>query len=102
MRRTISRHPQSGQRSSSSHAIQKRCVRRCKLEAPKSVPLTYLLDPDVAWWPKVLQGNLDGTRIRDSGLTVYSFTEALAPAVTARIMYFVDWQNGRAYFFTKD
>jgi len=56
-------------------------------------------DPDVAWWPTALKGNLDTERIRNSGFDLYQI-EIPANSVTTDVLLFaVDWSKGRGFFY---
>ena len=78
-------------------------VLRSKLQteadkAPSS--LTYVPNPGVRWWPRVLVGTLDATEIKNASLIVYAFTEPWTLAMAGKCVYFVDWQHGRGYLFS--
>lgn len=47
----------------------------------------------IEWWPVLLRGNLDDTRIRDTGLKVHR-------ARQGELIYLVNWSQGRAYYWS--
>jgi hypothetical protein len=56
--------------------------------------------PGVSWWPAVLAGHLDASKIRSDGLDLY-LVERPATSVTTEIFLFaVDWAKGRGYFYS--
>lgn len=49
----------------------------------------------IEWWPVLLRGALDGDRIRTAGLSAYR-------ARTGDLLYLVNWDQGRAYYWAVD
>ncbi len=76
---------------------------RTALEKKTSNParVSDVRDPDMEWWPEILKGSLDETRLRASGLATYSYTEQLSPVLRSTTVFFVDWKSGRAYFYDR-
>jgi hypothetical protein len=56
-------------------------------------------DPGKPWWPTPLIGNLDATRIRQSGLELYLTTEPETTSTKEFLLVAVDWAKGRGFFF---
>jgi len=48
----------------------------------------------VEWWPVILRGRLDAERIETTGLRAY-------PAKSGDLVYAVNWNQGRAYFWSQ-
>jgi hypothetical protein len=49
----------------------------------------------IEWWPVLLRGALDGDRIRTAGLSAYR-------ARTGDLLFLVNWEQGRAYYWAVD
>lgn len=65
-------------------------------------PMREIPNPGLQWWPKFLHGDLDGRMIRQaeqSGFALYSFTRPASEVENETIVFAVDKQNGRAYFY---
>jgi len=54
--------------------------------------------PDVPWWPKLLQGNLDVRKIQDSGLKLYTVSRPISQVETETLLVAIDGPKGRGYF----
>lgn len=55
--------------------------------------------PGVPWWPAVLQGNLDVAKIRNLGFELYVVEKPANSVMTDILLFAIDWQKGRAFFF---
>ena len=63
---------------------------------PDEMPLTGQrceIPPRIEWWPLMLRGSLDGTRLSATGIRVYRAKEG-------NLIFAVNWSQGRAYFWT--
>ena len=47
----------------------------------------------VEWWPVLLRGSLDDEKIKSTGLRAY-------PSVRGDRLFLVNWQQGRAYYWS--
>jgi hypothetical protein len=56
-------------------------------------------NPDVSWWPSVLKGNLDITRIRGGGFDLYEVDRPANSVMTDVLLFAVDWSKGRGFFY---
>jgi hypothetical protein len=55
--------------------------------------------PGVAWWPAVLNGNIDVDKIHAAGFELY-VVETPATSVSMSVLLFaMDWRSGRGYFY---
>jgi hypothetical protein len=50
--------------------------------------------PRIEWWPLILRGQLDGTRLAATGVRVYR-------AKQDELLFAVNWAQGRAYYWSK-
>jgi hypothetical protein len=66
---------------------------------PVAVPITWIPNPHVPWWPKSLEGTLDAQKILNSNLALYSATLPLSQVANERLLFGVDRTKGRAYFY---
>lgn len=57
-------------------------------------------NPSVSWWPAVLRGNLDKTKIDQAGLKLYIVEQPATSVTTAIYLFAVDWRSGQAYFYS--
>jgi len=49
----------------------------------------------IEWWPLILRGQLDGPRLAATGVHVYRAKEG-------DLLFAVNWNQGRAYYWSKD
>jgi hypothetical protein len=49
----------------------------------------------IEWWPLVLREHLDAEKVRDTGLRVYA-------ARDGSLVFAVNWNQGRAYYWTRE
>jgi hypothetical protein len=49
--------------------------------------------PRIEWWPLILRGQLDGTRLAATGVRVYR-------AKQGELLFAVNWAQGRAYYWS--
>ena len=74
---------------------------RKNLRSIEALPpsMTRVPDPGVQWWPKVLMGNLDISKIHGAGFELY-VVETPATSVTTDVLLFaIDSAKGRAFFY---
>jgi hypothetical protein len=48
----------------------------------------------IEWWPLMLRGPLDGSRLVTTGIRLYR-------ASTGHVLYAVNWNQGRAYYWSQ-
>jgi hypothetical protein len=48
----------------------------------------------IEWWPLMLRGPLDGSRLATTGIRLYR-------ASTGHVLYAVNWNQGRAYYWSQ-
>lgn len=69
-----------------------------------SVPplaVKYVPSPGVSWWPRALDGDLDGERLHSEGFDLF-VVERPATSVTKEIWLFaIDMSKGRGFFYSK-
>jgi hypothetical protein len=66
------------------------------LVMPEEIPIAGLscdVPARIEWWPVLVRGRLDESRIRDTGLRAYR-------ARAGDLVYLVNWNQGRAYYWT--
>jgi hypothetical protein len=56
-------------------------------------------NPGVSWWPAVLKGNLDVEKIHRAGFELYSVEKPATSVSTDILLFAIDWQRGRAFFY---
>jgi hypothetical protein len=61
-------------------------------------PIGRVRRPDVPWWPKLFQGNLDVQRIQGAGLTLYTVSRRISQVETETLLFAMDWPKGQGYF----
>ena len=52
----------------------------------------------MSWWPAVLRGDLDLSKIHEAGFKVYFFEEP-TPVGSDVVLFALDWTNGRGFFY---
>ena len=57
-------------------------------------------NPHAPWWPAVLKGDLDITKVRRAGFDVYAFERPATSVTIATYVFAIDWANGRGFFYT--
>jgi hypothetical protein len=57
-------------------------------------------NPHAPWWPAMLRGDLDTSKIRSAGFEVYTFQRPATSVTTATYVFAIDWANGRGFFYT--
>jgi hypothetical protein len=50
--------------------------------------------PRIEWWPLILRGQLDDTRLAATGVRVYRANQG-------ELLFAVNWAQGRAYYWSK-
>jgi hypothetical protein len=64
------------------------------------VPLRRISSPHAQWWPSMLEGNLEISRIRRQGFELY-IVERPETAVTKEIFLFaINRSGGKAFFYS--
>jgi hypothetical protein len=71
-----------------------------KLVDPLALPIMRIPSPEVTWWPKSLEGDLDVQRIRGGGLALYSTTRPVSDVINETLVFGVD-QTKRARLFLR-
>src|SRR3954451_9625434 len=69
---------------------------------PAAPPIPAIPSPSVQWWPKFLEGDLDGRtlqRAAQSGVALYSVTRRLSQVQNVTLVFAIDRRSGRAYFY---
>jgi hypothetical protein len=62
-------------------------------------PVRRVPNPDVAWWPSALMGNLSVENIHKQNFELYA-VERPQTSVTQEILLFaIDWSKGRGFFY---
>jgi hypothetical protein len=56
-------------------------------------------DPGKPWWPAVLRGDLDATKIRESGLDLYLTLEPETATTHEVLLVAIDWVKSRGFFY---
>ena len=57
-------------------------------------------NPDVSWWPAMLNGNLDVEKIRKAGFELYVVERPATSVSTDELLIAIDWPNGRGFFYS--
>src|SRR5579863_4797702 len=60
-----------------------------------------VLNPGMAWWPALFQGNIDLDKIRRAGFELYMVEEPETPSSTVDLLFAIDWQKGQGYFYRR-
>jgi len=55
--------------------------------------------PGEAWWPDVLQGKLDVTKIHNAGFELYEVTTPETSVTTETLLFSIDWTKGLGFFY---
>ena len=50
-------------------------------------------------WPRVLKGDLRPDEIRKAGYTLYVTSDPLTYPQSERLLFAIDWSNGRGYYY---
>lgn len=64
------------------------------------VPVARVPNPHVSWWPELLEGDLDVSRIRRAGFGLYVLVRPATSISTETWLFAVDWEKGRAFLYT--
>jgi hypothetical protein len=56
-------------------------------------------DPGKPWWPAALMGDLNATKIRESGLDLYLSIEPKTTSTNEILLVAIDWVKGRGFFY---
>jgi len=56
-------------------------------------------DPGKKWWPAVLAGDLDATKIHGAGLDLYVIVEPETATTNEVLLIAIDGVKGRAFFY---
>jgi hypothetical protein len=64
---------------------------------PPSV--NHVPSPRMQWWPSVLEGNLDVSKIRTDGLDLYVVERPETSVTTEIFVFAIDWGKGRGFFY---
>jgi hypothetical protein len=67
-------------------------------ELPPSVK--HVPSPGVSWWPSMLTGNLDVSKIRKAGFELFIIKRPATSVTTEVRLFAVDSARGRAFFYT--
>lgn len=63
-------------------------------------PVRRVPNPHVAWWPRVLKGNIDMDTIHKEKFELY-VVERPETSVTREVLLFaIDWSKGRGFFYS--
>jgi hypothetical protein len=63
-------------------------------------PVRRIPNPDVAWWPRVLKGNLDMETIHNEKFQLYAVERPGTSITTEILLFAIDWSKGRGFFYS--
>jgi len=71
------------------------------LESLDALPPTvkYLRSPRVSWWPSVLEGNLDATKIHHAGFQLFVVERPANSVAMGIYLFALDLSKGRGFFY---
>lgn len=69
-----------------------------EVQTPPAV-IVNVPNPHVSWWPELLEGNLDGNRIRALGFRLYVLVTPATSVTTETWLFAIDSQKGHAFFY---
>lgn len=53
----------------------------------------------MSWWPEFLKGDVDIGKLRERGFVTYTFVEPAYGSKTNIVLFAVDWDKGRGFFY---
>jgi hypothetical protein len=56
-------------------------------------------DPGKSWWPAVLTGDLDTSKIHGAGFELYVLVQPETASTKAVLLFAIDWAKGRGFFY---
>jgi hypothetical protein len=63
-------------------------------------PLSHVPSPGVSWWPAVLRGDLDLTKVHREGLKLYVVKRPETSVTTEVLLFAIDSVRGRGFFYS--
>jgi hypothetical protein len=73
--------------------------KRLKSDGPSIPSLRHVADPRKTWWPAVLAGDLDPTKIHGAGLDLNVINEPETASTNEVLLIAIDWVKGRGFFY---
>jgi hypothetical protein len=55
--------------------------------------------PGKSWWPPVITGDLNATRIHEAGFELYALVEPETASTKEVLLFAIDWSTGRGFFY---
>jgi hypothetical protein len=73
--------------------------KRLKSDASSIPTVRHVPDPGKTWWPAVLAGDLDATKIHGAGLDLYAIVEPETASTNEVLLIAIDRVKGRGFFY---
>jgi hypothetical protein len=64
-------------------------------------PVRRLPNPDVAWWPRMLKGNIDIDTIHKEKFELYVVERPETSVTKEFVLFAIDWPAGRGFFYSR-
>jgi hypothetical protein len=64
-----------------------------------SLRVAHIPSPQLQWWPKVLEANLNLQAIQRAGFEVYSVTRSISQEHNETLVFAINRKEGRGYFY---
>jgi hypothetical protein len=81
------------------HRLNGALHKRLKSDASSIPTVRHVPDPGKTWWPAVLAGDLDATKIHGAGLDLYAIVEPETASTNEVLLIAIDRVKGRGFFY---